>query len=157
MSDSNYKVRLVSWALEGDSLMRLRFEVFVREQGVPKELEVDGLDPDCEHAAAFALDGRLVGTARLLPDGHIGRVAVARECRGYQVGTRLMQRLIVRARARGLAAVQVNAQCAVLGFYQRLGFTVYGEEFMEAGIAHRSMSLVLRRKAFTAPDDQQSD
>jgi|TARA_R110000751_G_scaffold119701_4_gene220263 predicted GNAT family N-acyltransferase len=89
------------------------------------------------------LDGRTVGTARLLPDGHVGRVAILSEARGLGLGQRLMEAVIHAARQAGHAEVILDAQTHALEFYQRLGFTAYGDEFLDAGIPHRSMRLIL--------------
>lgn len=111
----------------------------MREQGVPIELEWDNQDPRCDHALAYAKDGRAVGTGRLLPDGHIGRMAVLKEWRGKGAGALLLQALVEHARHRGHAGVRLNAQTYVAGFYRRYGFEVSGSEFMEAGIPHVPM------------------
>jgi predicted GNAT family N-acyltransferase len=151
MPERTFTVRLVGWDREGQALSAVRRAVFVEEQGVPEALEWDGLDPDCEHAAAFAADGRVVGTARLLLDGHIGRVAVLKEWRGAQIGVALMRLLIESARERGFEAVHVNAQTTAMAFYQRLGFQAHGGEFLEAGIRHRGMTLPLAGAEPPAP------
>ncbi|MDP1907496.1 MAG: GNAT family N-acetyltransferase, partial [Hyphomicrobium sp.] len=114
-------------------------QVFVREQGVPLELEMDEHDPHCDHALAQAADGSVLGTGRLLPDGHIGRMAVLKEWRGQGVGALLLQALVEQARRRGHARARLNAQTHAAGFYRRLGFEVSGPEFIEAGIPHVAM------------------
>jgi len=111
----------------------------VREQRVPLELEMDEQDVRCDHALAYAADGSTVGTGRLLPDGHIGRMAVLREWRGKGVGALLLQAVVDQARRRGHAAARLNAQTHAAGFYRRFGFEVSGPEFMEAGIPHVPM------------------
>ncbi len=120
---------------------------FAREQGVPLELELDEHDPRCDHALAFAADGAAVGTGRLLPDGHVGRMAVLSEWRGQGVGALLLQILVEQARQRGHAHVRLNAQCYATGFYRRYGFEVTGPEFMDAGIPHVAM----QRELTSAP------
>ena len=129
----------------GSDLMRgaceLRFEVFVDEQGVPRELELDELDPGATHLVAI-LDDRVIGTLRLLAhDGaaKIGRVAVRAALRRAGVGARLMQRAEAIAMARGFAEIVLHAQVAVAGFYRRLGYVVEGDLFDEAGIPHIAM------------------
>jgi predicted GNAT family N-acyltransferase len=137
-------VRLADWQHDAAALKSVRYDVFVVEQRVPEALEWDGLDPDCMHAIAEAADGQAVGVARLLPDGHIGRVAVRGEWRGMGVGAGLMVRLIEVARERGDAKAMLNAQVHALPFYARFGFVPVGAPFDEAGIAHQAMELSLR-------------
>lgn len=136
-------IREASWDEDGARLRAIRHEVFVREQGVPEALEWDGLDPACRHAVAEAPGGEAVGTGRLLPDGHIGRMAVLRPWRRSGVGSALLAQLIAMARARGDRCVVLHAQSYVTAFYRRAGFEVSSAEFMEAGIPHVEMRLRL--------------
>lgn len=139
-----FSVRLADWRHDAVALKSIRHDVFVVEQRVPESLEWDGLDPACRHAIAEDAHGRAIGCGRLLPDGHIGRVAVKRAWRGKGVGAELMVRLIGLARERGDAKAMLNAQVQALPFYARLGFVAVGEPFDEAGIAHQAMELPLR-------------
>ncbi len=120
-------------------MISIREAVFVVEQGVPVELELDGLDPDCHHVLAFDPEGRPVGTARMQGRGHIGRIAVVREWRKRGVGSRLLSALIDVARAEGLESVDLDSQVQAIGFYQKHGFRTRGEVYLDAGIPHRSM------------------
>ena len=131
-------VRTAEWSVDRSALRAVREQVFVREQAVPIELEWDEFDPLCQHVVAEAA-GRAIGTGRLLPDGHIGRMAVLEAWRGQGVGSALLEALMEIARNRGIRRVRLNAQSRALAFYQRHGFVAEGEEFIEAGIAHRSM------------------
>lgn len=121
----------------------VRHQVFVGEQGVPVELEVDEHDPDADHVVARRADGRVVGAGRLVVApggvGHLGRLAVLAEVRGAGVGVALVRALEDLARARGLSSVVLGAQVYAVGFYERLGYTAYGEDFDDAGIPHRWM------------------
>lgn len=120
------------------AVFALRDEVFVVGQGVPAELEHDDLDAVCDHAVH--LDGdAVVGTGRLLPDGTIGRMAVAPSHRGKGVGAAVLACLEERARERGFAQVELHAQVHATGFYDRAGYEPNGEPYLEAGIAHVSM------------------
>lgn len=119
----------------------IRRTVFVEGQDVPEELEVDGLDDRCVHALV-RVDGAPVGTARMRTvDGaaKVERVAVLGERRGLGLGRALMEVLEAEAMRQGLGKAKLNAQTAVIPFYERLGYTAYGEEFMDAGIPHRAM------------------
>ncbi|WP_298623992.1 GNAT family N-acetyltransferase [uncultured Zoogloea sp.] len=131
-------VRLGSWDELSAQASPIRFTVFVDEQKVPVELELDEFDPLSCHALALAGD-EAVGTGRLLPDGHIGRMAVLAGWRGRGVGALLLQALIDEAKRRGMARVVLNAQTHALGFYARFGFVPEGEEYEEAGLPHRTM------------------
>ena len=139
MPRPSFSVHLCQWDEARAEARRIRELVFVREQGVPLALEMDDQDAHCDHALALAEDGRVVGTGRLLPDGHIGRMAVLKEWRAKGVGALLLQALIEQARQRGHARVCLNAQSYAAGFYRRYGFEVSGSEFMEAGIPHVAM------------------
>ncbi|MCE8019529.1 GNAT family N-acetyltransferase [Halomonas sp. MCCC 1A11036] len=131
-----------SWAELGDLAGEIRRVVFIEEQRVPLEEEWDGRDDECRHFLALRGDNAL-GTARLLPDGHIGRVAVLREARGLGIGAALMQTAIDTACRLGHAQVELAAQTHALAFYESLGFVAFGEVFMDAGIPHRNMRLSL--------------
>jgi predicted GNAT family N-acyltransferase len=136
------------------ALLALRHEVFVVGQGVPEELERDELDADADHAVALR-GGALVGTGRLVAGrvdedgrlvpgsrgavGTIGRMAVVDARRGAGVGRALLDLLVARAAERGLPAVELHAQVHARGFYERAGFTPYGEIYVEAGIEHLGM------------------
>lgn len=123
----------------------VRREVFIVEQAVPEALEWDEHDAASLHALAENDDGEVLGTGRLLPDGHIGRMAVRRPWRGRGVGAAILDALVARALSRGDAEIALSAQVRAIGFYERFGFVAEGPEFDDAGIPHRRM--VLRRAA----------
>ncbi len=139
---SIFTIRRASWLGDLEGLRSVREAVFVREQHVPVGLEWDGKDPQCDHVVAEA-GGRAVGTGRLLADGHIGRMAVLPAWRRKGVGSAILTELVVMASQRGLRAVVLHAQVRARTFYERHGFCVEGEEFVEAGIAHLKMVRVL--------------
>jgi len=143
-STPSFTVRACAWSDAAVGLRRIRYDVFVVEQRVPEVLEWDAADTDSVHALATDAAGTPIGCARLLADGHIGRVAVVRDWRARGVGTALMLHLIDKARSRGDAQVIVNAQVAAMPFYERHGFVASGDVFEEAGIAHRVMTRDLR-------------
>ena len=136
-------VEVDRWDAVREEARAIRYDVFVIEQGVPVELEWDEWDDQCWHALAHDAAGRAVATGRLLPDGHIGRMAVRKEARGTGVGARVLETLIDKARALGYPELILNAQTHAMPFYARAGFTPEGEEFEEAGIPHRTMRRVL--------------
>ena len=132
-------IRVLGWSDAAPQAMPLRERVFVMEQGVPAELERDAKDPDCRHALALAVDGNVIGTGRLLPDGHIGRMAVSAQWRNCGVGGLMLEALVNEAAWLGFAEVILNAQIAAVNFYLRHGFKAEGDVFVEAGIEHRTM------------------
>jgi predicted GNAT family N-acyltransferase len=138
MAAHQLRVRAADWNVDRTALRAIREQVFVREQAVPVELEWDEFDPLCQHVVAEAA-GQAIGTGRLLPDGHIGRMAVLESWRGQGVGSALLVALLRLARDRGIRRVRLNAQSRAVAFYARHGFVAEGEEFIEAGIPHRSM------------------
>lgn len=138
-----FDVRSADWAADRALLESVRRTVFVIEQAVPDALEWDEFDPVSRHALALAHDGAAIGTARLLPDGHIGRVAVLATWRGRGVGGALMEHMLAAARRDRLVEVKLNAQVQALGFYRQFGFVAEGEVFDDAGIEHRAMRLTL--------------
>ncbi|MEX2581300.1 MAG: GNAT family N-acetyltransferase [Verrucomicrobiales bacterium] len=135
-----HAVELVDWDTHRTLLSSVRFRVFVEEQKVPEEMEVDEQDPGACHALATDGSGRAIGAARLLPDGSIGRVSVLAEWRRRQVGTALMRALLRESAARGFAEVTLHAQVSSIPFYEELGFEAFGHTFEEAGILHRKMT-----------------
>jgi predicted GNAT family N-acyltransferase len=140
---ARFTLRQASWQQDNAALSGLRREVFIEEQHVPEALEWDGLDKEALHLLAEDAEGRAIATARLLDDGHIGRVAVLRQWRGQGVGTALMRFVLALARQRGHRRLFLDAQVDAVGFYQRLGFIAEGGIFMDAGIPHRHMFLQL--------------
>lgn len=124
-------------------LRSVRETVFVREQGVPLELEWDGLDPLCRHVIARDAEGRPIGTGRLTPEHRIGRMAVLADWRGRGVGDALLLALIDEARRLGWREVSLHAQVSAIGFYARHGFLPCDARFVEAGIDHQSMRRLL--------------
>lgn len=134
-----FTVSLVSWH-DGEPLLRaVREAVFMREQGVPEELEWDGLDGSCRHALALSHHGDAIGCGRLLINGHIGRIAVLPQWRKQKVGTAIMESLLDHARAQGCKQVDVDAQTHAVPFYHRFDFVERGEVFMDAGMPHIRM------------------
>jgi len=140
-----FQVASVDYRAAFDELRAVRETVFVQEQRVPVELEIDASDPRCRHVLARDGGGRPIGTARLDPEGKIGRMAVLRDWRARGVGSALLHALLRIAREDGLDRVSLHAQAGAIGFYRRHGFAPVGGRFMEAGIEHQSMQLRLDR------------
>ncbi|HSX71433.1 GNAT family N-acetyltransferase [Pseudomonas subflava] len=135
---SDIHVRLAHWQKDNADLRRIREAVFVAEQAVPAELEWD--DEDIEAMHFLACEGDYpIGTARLLADGQIGRVSVLKDWRGLKVGDALMRAAIEAAEERGQREQRLSAQVHAAAFYERLGFCIEGDEYLEAGIPHVMM------------------
>lgn len=129
----------VDYATALPDLRLVREAVFIREQGVPAEIELDALDPECRHVLARDADGRPIGTGRLTPSRRIGRMAVLADWRGRGVGDALLAALIEEARRLGWHELSLHAQASAIEFYARHGFLPEGARFVEAGIEHLTM------------------
>ena len=138
-----FTVSLVCWH-DGEPLLKsIREAVFIREQGVPAELEWDEFDERCRHALALSQRGEAIGCGRIFSTGHIGRIAVIQQWRKKKVGTAIMEALLDYARAHDYKQVDVDAQTQALPFYRGFGFAEQGEEFIDAGLPHIKMTLQL--------------
>ena len=142
---ATFTINILAWDKALPLARPVREKVFIDEQRVPRELEWDEWDERSDHAIACDADGYAIGTARLAPDGRLGRMAVLRECRGQGVGAALLEALLGRARELPLPRVTLHAQTHAAGFYRRFGFSECGGEFLEAGIPHFEMTLELSR------------
>ena len=125
-----------------EDICAIRNEVFVNEQNVPKELEIDGLDIEAKHVLAF-VDEVPIGTGRILSDGHIGRVAVLKDYRGLGIGKLIMKELIKWAQDMSLEKIWLSSQWHAHSFYLDFGFVCVDEIYKEAGIDHIKMFKVL--------------
>ena len=147
------KIEPVSWQDDAEILTAIRHRVFVDEQHVPIELEIDEHDPQAQHWLA-SLGDTAVGTVRLLSDGHIGRMAVLADYRGKHIGQDMLDTVIASAKAQQFPLLRLAAQQHAIGFYRKAGFKIYGEPFMDAGIPHVSMELRLDTAAKSTPEHQ---
>jgi predicted GNAT family N-acyltransferase len=142
-ADAGVTVRIGSWEALASVVAPIRFRVFVDEQGVPAEMELDEFDAVSWHVVALA-DGEPVGTGRLLPDGHIGRMAVLAGWRGRGVGSALLESLVAEASRRGMTRLVLSAQTHALDFYIRFGFAPEAAVYDEAGLPHQAMRRTLK-------------
>lgn len=142
-----YVVYEIDWdSPKGDSARQIRMAVFVEEQRVPAEMELDDIDTRAVHV--LALSGSVAcGTGRLFAEAsdpttaHIGRMAVLPVHRGTGCGSKILSALVELARLQGFRCIILSAQTHALGFYSRHGFAAYGTEYPDAGIPHRLMKL----------------
>ena len=137
------RIELMSWSAALAEARPIRLAVFVEEQRVPVEIEWDDQDEKSIHALAYDSAGKAIATGRLLPDGHIGRMAVLKEWRGKGVGGAILEHLIAAARARGDREIELFAQTHAREFYRRYAFVESGPIFEEAGIPHQAMRRML--------------
>jgi predicted GNAT family N-acyltransferase len=135
---NSFHVRVADWQKDNADLRRIRETVFVNEQSVPPELEWDAEDATATHFLAFDGD-YAIGTARLLPDGQIGRVSVLKDWRGLKVGDALLEAVIAHAEGAGLKEQRLSAQVYATSFYERHGFKIVSGEFLDAGLPHVDM------------------
>jgi len=143
----SYEAVPLQTAAEREAVFAIRMTVFVEEQGVPPEEELDAYDVTASHFLVRRTPDTgpagIVGTARLLDKGHgtgkIGRVAILREHRGKGLGALLMQRVEQDAKAAGYTELILEAQCYAIPFYEKLGYTAEGDIFLDCDIEHRLM------------------
>lgn len=138
-----FDVRRADWQQDRARLRAVREAVFVTEQKVPLDLEWDEFDAVSLHVLAESAQGVAIGTGRLLPDGHVGRMAVLAGWRGRGVGSAILQHLVAAAREAQQPELVLHAQTHALDFYQRHGFAAEGAPFIEAGIPHQRMRMRL--------------
>lgn len=146
----NYSIVEVDWR-DAAEIARIRTQVFITEQSVTPELEWDGLDETALHLLALDHDNfdkgdhvkTPVGCARIIANGVIGRMAVLKDYRGRGIGRTLLRYAIECCHLRGWHEIKLSAQIHALEFYQREGFTICSEEYLDAGILHRDMKLSL--------------
>jgi predicted GNAT family N-acyltransferase len=135
------RIKKVSSDTELDKAFAIRIRVFVKEQGVPAEIELDRDDKRAIHFLA-TVEREPVGTARIVMrsrSAKIGRMAVLKIWRRKGVGTKLLQRAVAAAGRLGAQEIYLHAQVPVIGFYETMGFRPVGPVFDEAGISHRKM------------------
>ncbi len=138
-----YHIKLTDWANDAERLSDIRRTVFIEEQKVPENLEWDESDAECTHILATDNDNKPIATARITDKGHIGRMSVLKAHRKHGIGSAMLKQLIDHARELELRRVTLNAQITAMPFYARHGFVAISEEFMDAGIPHKTMQLEL--------------
>lgn len=136
------KIVLADWFRAETTAKPIRQAVFIEEQHVPEAEEWGHGDEKALHLIA-SIDGNAIATARLMPDGTVGRMAVLEGYRNQGTGSAILEKLIATARQNKFELLTLNAQRSAEGFYAKHGFITQGDEFMEAGIPHIKMTLAL--------------
>ena len=140
------EILLKSWKEAEVDAFLVRQEVFILEQGVPAELELDELDSSAAHVLAYQ-DAHCIGTGRLVnlsaKQAQIGRMAVLAKFRGKGIGKQILQKLVDLAASQGVREIILHSQVSAIPFYGKLGFQAQGGVYDEAGIPHRNMMLTL--------------
>lgn len=141
--EPTFTIKVGNWTDLGEAALRIRSAVFVKEQGVPESIERDDQDATAVHAVVYNRLGMPIATGRLLQAGpqvaRIGRMAVTRVLRAANIGREIMRVFEREAQKRGDKEIMMHAQRSAEGFYQRLGYSVRGEPFEEANLAHVEM------------------
>lgn len=132
------RIELLTWEQAEAAAAPIRFAIFMHEKHV-EGIELDALDRDCLHAVAYDDSGSAIGTARLMPDGQIGRMAVVKDWRRRGVGGELLDALIGEARKRGLSEVRLSAPLQALEFYRSQGFIPDGKILEVDGVLQQAM------------------
>ena len=135
----HYTLHPTTWTKNKTELAQVRRHVFIEEQHVPEELEWDESDDACHHILVLDNHNNPIATGRIKPDGHIGRMAVLKTWRNQGVGSAILQSLLKHATASKLDSVYLHAQSTAIPFYDKHRFVVCSEEFMDAGIPHKTM------------------
>jgi predicted GNAT family N-acyltransferase len=143
---STAMILIKPWDQAFDIAYPVRKAVFVLEQGVPEEMELDEFDPLAQHALSY--EGPMcTGTARLVylkdNSAQIGRMAVLSQYRGQGIGTAILEALLKLARSQGISSLSLHSQVKAIPFYEKRGFIAQGPVYEEAGIPHRNMILLL--------------
>jgi predicted GNAT family N-acyltransferase len=136
---NDFVITIVKWSDKQAELTSVRRAVFIEDQNVPESIELDGRDPDCFHVLAANTKGRPVGTARMDRKGKIGRMAVLKNYRRQGIGRKMIQALMHYGKESAITDFHLSAQITAIGFYIKMGFAPFGEEFIEAGITHINM------------------
>ena len=131
-------IKTIDFSSYFSDIEKIRSTVFIKEQNVPVELEWDEFDDDSTHILAY-YDNKPVGTARLLNDGHIGRMAVLKEYRNRNIGRNMLKYIIDIAQKRSIRNIELSAQEHAVDFYKKYGFSVTSDVYMDAGIPHYNM------------------
>ncbi len=138
---SGLELKKTNWETDQDALSIVRRRVFIEEQNVPEALELDEYDKGCAHVLALDARRNPVAVGRIKLDGQIGRMAVLPQYRNLGIGSAVLHALLELASELGCEPVYLHAQITAMPFYQKHGFVACSDEFIDAGIMHRTMKL----------------
>ena len=138
---SDYVIRSGTWVHLATEAKMVRTDVFIQEQNIAEHDEWDAEDDTSLHFVMYDQQ-QAIATARLLKNNSIGRVAVLKNYRGQGIGQQLMQYIIMVAATEQRAFLKLSAQVHAIGFYEKLGFQVKGERYLDCGIPHVDMFLM---------------
>jgi predicted GNAT family N-acyltransferase len=135
----HYNLHHTTWKKHKTELAQVRRRVFIEEQQVPEELEWDEYDDTCHHILVCDDNNNPIATGRIKPDGHIGRIAVLKPWRNQGIGSAILKELLAYAISKKIHRIYLNAQTTAIPFYLKHGFVTCSDEFMDAGIPHKTM------------------
>jgi predicted GNAT family N-acyltransferase len=141
MKDNHIKIKFLSYEDGMKDAFQIREEVFIKEQSVPVSEEIDDIDKKATHIVIYRKENP-IGTGRIFcSEGkwYIGRIAVIKDMRGKGIGNLIMEKLLSFAKKSGAKRVYLHSQTYIMDFYRKLGFSEWGEEFLDAGIPHMEM------------------
>lgn len=139
----HYTLHHTTWDKNKSELAHVRRRVFIEEQHVPEELEWDEYDATCHHILVCDDNNTPIATGRIKPDGHIGRIAVLKSWRNQGIGSAVLTALLEYATTHDMRKVYLHAQTTAISFYEKHGFVVWSDEFMDAGIPHKTMQKII--------------
>jgi predicted GNAT family N-acyltransferase len=134
-----FYIKQVSWSTHEAALRTIRTQVFIQEQQVPESMEWDHFDASARHLIGYDTQHHVIACARILDDGSIGRMAVVKEKRGQGIGYALLDKAIALCQACGVKQATLSAQTHAIPFYEKAGFTVSSEPYLDANIWHVDM------------------
>jgi predicted GNAT family N-acyltransferase len=138
-------LKVVSTEEELQDAYSIRKEVFVHEQRVPEEMEIDEYEDAATHFVLYK-DKRVIGAGRfrvLEGIGKVERICVKQNVRGTGAGKEIMRGIEHFANDHHIKSLKLNAQTSAIPFYEGLGYEIVSEEFMDAGIPHKTMKKTL--------------
>lgn len=141
-----WHVKQVRWRDAQEALIKIRTQVFIEEQQVPIALEWDGFDDEAHHLIAMSDAHQAIGCARILTQGSIGRMAVLKPWRKQGVGAAILKMALAYIQSQGLPLASLSAQVQAIPFYQKHGFKVVSEPYLDAGILHQEMHFIFESR-----------
>lgn len=141
--NTDYTIVHTDWQQHQAEIKHIRLKVFVEEQQVPIDQEWEGNDDIYHYVLALDNTNQAIATGRIGADGHIGRMAVLKPWRNNGVGRAMIKALVNYAQKQNLNRVVLNAQSSAIAFYEKQGFVIISDEFMDAGIPHKTMEIII--------------